>query len=109
MLSFVSLNTLIWGLHGRISSVLKANLPGQTGKRCCGNKSLLSLPSSFAVCSKVRFANFPRTFINAGGAEIAVDQIRTFGKRMATDMGEGYGVVRVTPEGISCLLWFKVS
>lgn len=43
-------------------------------------------------------------FINASGAENLVDQIRTLKKRMAADMGEGYGVGRVTyyeaPDGV---------
>jgi hypothetical protein len=71
MLSFASSDTFGWGLHGQKAYPKLA--PGQTGKQCCGHKSLYP-PSSV---SEVRFANFPRTFINAGGAKILVDQIRT--------------------------------
>lgn len=56
----------------------------------------------FAV--RLDIANSPRTLIYAGSAENLVDQIRTFEKQMAADMGEGYGVSRLTYyEALDCV------
>ncbi|TFK20767.1 alpha/beta-hydrolase [Coprinopsis marcescibilis] len=41
---------------------------------------------------KIDFNGFPRTFIVGGGAEVLIDQIRTFKGRMIQDLGEGDGV-----------------
>jgi acetyl esterase/lipase len=38
--------------------------------------------------SAISFANFPKTFISAGAAELLLDSIRTLHKRMAKDMGD---------------------
>ncbi|KIJ59088.1 hypothetical protein HYDPIDRAFT_33534 [Hydnomerulius pinastri MD-312] len=100
MLSFVPSDTLGWGLHGR-KAFPKLAFLGKLGKDAADTNRYIS-PASLHC--EARFANFPRTFINAGGAEILVDQIRTLKKRMVTDMGEGYGAGKVTyyeaPDGV---------
>ncbi|KAJ2913148.1 hypothetical protein MD484_g7279, partial [Candolleomyces efflorescens] len=41
---------------------------------------------------EVSFKGFPRTFINGGGGEVLIDQIRLLRDRMVADLGEGDGV-----------------
>ncbi|KDQ53621.1 hypothetical protein JAAARDRAFT_136948 [Jaapia argillacea MUCL 33604] len=57
------------------------------------------------------FKGFPRTFINAGGAEMLRDQIRTLRKKMVEDMGEGEGKGQVeyyeAPDAIHDYLVFN--
>jgi acetyl esterase/lipase len=40
----------------------------------------------------VDFKGFPRTFINAGGVELLLDEIKTLKSRMCRDLGEGDGL-----------------
>ncbi|KAF8638069.1 hypothetical protein AX16_010701 [Volvariella volvacea WC 439] len=48
-------------------------------------------PASLSPSMSISFIGFPRTFIVSGGAEVLVDQIRTFRERMIRDLGEGNG------------------
>ncbi|RXW16779.1 hypothetical protein EST38_g9085 [Candolleomyces aberdarensis] len=41
---------------------------------------------------EISFKGFPRTFINSGGGEVLIDQIRLLRDRMVADLGEGDGV-----------------
>ncbi|KAF8219895.1 endoplasmic reticulum protein [Tricholoma matsutake] len=45
-------------------------------------------PASLHPSMKVNFRGFPKTFITAGGAEVLLDQIRTFKERMLKDLGK---------------------
>ncbi|KAF5316867.1 hypothetical protein D9611_003972 [Ephemerocybe angulata] len=49
-------------------------------------------PASLHPGFTISFKGFPRTFINGGGAEVLIDQIRTLRDRMVHDLGEGNGV-----------------
>jgi acetyl esterase/lipase len=49
-------------------------------------------PASLHPGFTINFKGFPRTFLNGGGAEVIVDQIRTLRDRMIKDLGEGNGV-----------------
>ncbi|EIW83237.1 hypothetical protein CONPUDRAFT_136340 [Coniophora puteana RWD-64-598 SS2] len=87
-------------IPGRLDYAKKAFL-GPFGKDFAELNPYIS-PGSLA--SFPSFVGFPKTFINAGGAEIFLDQIRKLGDRMVADMGEGDspGTVRYyeAPEGI---------
>jgi acetyl esterase/lipase len=45
-------------------------------------------PASLHPSMNIDFKGFPKTFIVAGGAEVLLDQIRTFTERMLKDLGE---------------------
>jgi len=45
-------------------------------------------PASLHPLANARFTGFPRTFIQAGGAERLLDQIRTLREKMVADIGE---------------------
>ncbi|KAH7929059.1 alpha/beta-hydrolase [Leucogyrophana mollusca] len=100
MLSFAGSDTLGTGLNGRKSYPKIAYL-GALGNEAAESNRFIS-PASLHC--EARFLGFPRTFINAGGAELLVDQIRTLRKKMAVDMGEGAGAGQVTyyeaPDGV---------
>lgn len=49
-------------------------------------------PASLHPGFTISFKGFPRTFINAGGIEVLLDQIHTLRDRMVRDLGEGNGV-----------------
>ncbi|EIW75126.1 alpha beta-hydrolase [Coniophora puteana RWD-64-598 SS2] len=97
-------------LPGQIAYA-KTAFAGPFGKEFLQTNEWVSPASKHAQTS---FAGFPRTFINAGGVEIFVDQIRTLKDRMIADMGEGDGPGQVkyleAPEGIHTYLnfgWFE--
>jgi len=45
-------------------------------------------PASLRPDFAISFHGYPRTFITAGGAEVLLDQIRTFKERLVKDVGE---------------------
>lgn len=60
---------------------------GPYGVRMATSNRYIS-PASLHPLVNARFTDFPRTFIQAGGAERFLDQIRTLRDKMVADMGE---------------------
>lgn len=60
---------------------------GPYGLRMAASNRYIS-PASLHPLANARFTGFPRTFIQAGGAERFLDQIRTLKGKMVADMGE---------------------
>lgn len=63
-------------------------------------------PASLSSLMQVRFKNFPRTFIAAGGAERFLDLIRTLRDRMVKDMGEAHVTYHEADDAIHDYLVF---
>ena len=63
-------------------------------------------PASLHISTAVDFTGFPKTFIVAGGAEVLLDQIRTFKERMVKDLGEESVKYYEAPDGFHDYLVF---
>ena len=63
-------------------------------------------PASLDPLANTRFTGFPRTFIQAGGAERLLDQMRTLRDKMVADMGEDNVTYYEAPEAIHDYLAF---
>ena len=63
-------------------------------------------PASLHPLADVRFTGFPRTFIQAGGAERLLDSIRTLRDKMVADMGEDEVTYYEAPDGVHDYLIF---
>jgi len=64
---------------------------GPHGPSVAENNHYIS-PACLLPSFNVDFKHFPRTFINAGGAEILLDSIKVYRDRMVKELGEGDGV-----------------
>ena len=64
-------------------------------------------PASLHPSMNINFEGFPKTFIVAGGAEVLLDQIRTFKKRMVKDLGEENVKYHEAQDGIHDYLLFS--
>ncbi|KAF9465001.1 Alpha/Beta hydrolase protein [Collybia nuda] len=64
-------------------------------------------PASLHPSMTVDFKGFPRTFIVAGGAEVLLDQIRTFRERMAKDLDDKHLKYVEAEDGIHDYLVFE--
>jgi len=64
---------------------------GPHGVSLAENSHYIS-PACLFPTVKTNFKNFPRTFINAGGAEVLIETIRIYRDRMVEELGEGDGV-----------------
>jgi acetyl esterase/lipase len=73
-------------LSGGISYSKDAFL-GPLGMGAAAHNRYIS-PASLHPSMSIDFVGFPKTFIVAGGAEVLLDQIRTFKERMVKDLGE---------------------
>ena len=63
-------------------------------------------PASLHPLAKASFTGFPRTFIQAGGAERLLDSIRTLRDKMVADMGEDEVTYYEAPDGVhDCLIF----
>ena len=63
-------------------------------------------PASLHPLTKASFTGFPRTFIQAGGAERLLDSIRTLRDKMVADMGEDEVTYYEAPDGVhDCLIF----
>ena len=63
-------------------------------------------PASVHPLADSHFTGFPRTFIQAGGAERMVDSIRTLRNKMVADMGEDEVTYYEAPDGVHDYLIF---
>ncbi|EAU91391.2 endoplasmic reticulum protein [Coprinopsis cinerea okayama7 len=79
------------GVKGGIAYA-KSAFEGPHGSTIANSNPYVSPASRHPSFKGVSFKGFPRTFIVGGGAEVLIDQIRTFKKRMVEDLGEGDGV-----------------
>ena len=70
-----------------VASYAKCAFLGPYGFGMAATNRYIS-PASLHPLANARFAGFPRTFIQAGGAERLLDQIRTLRKKMVADIGE---------------------
>jgi acetyl esterase/lipase len=75
----------------KADSIDKDPFLGPHGMRAADTNRYIS-PASRYPSMKVSFNGFPRTFIVAGGAEIALPQMTFLKERMMSDLGEGNGV-----------------
>ena len=65
-------------------------------------------PGSRSNADKASFSGFPKTFINAGGAEALLDEIRYLGALMKQSIGEENVVIDVSPDAPhDVLVWEK--
>ena len=64
-------------------------------------------PASMHPLANARFTGFPRTFIQAGGAERLLDSIRTLRDKMVADMGEDEVTYYEAPGGVHDYLVFS--
>lgn len=64
-------------------------------------------PASLHPAMTVDFKGFPRTFIVAGGAEVLLDQIRTFRDRMAKDLDDEHLKYLEAEDGIHDYIVFE--
>ena len=66
-------------------------------------------PASVHPLANARFMGFPRTFIQAGGAERMIDSIRTLRDKMVADMGDDRVTYYEAPDGVHDYLVFPWS
>lgn len=78
-------------IGGREISYSKWAFLGPNGPSAAENNHYIS-PACLLSKMKVDFKRFPRTFINAGGAEVLRDSIRVYRDRIVQELGEGDGV-----------------
>jgi len=77
-------------------SYAKSSFVGPSLRSILERNPYISPASRSMAFPGASFTGFPRTFIVGGGAEVLIDQIRTFKDRMIKDLGE-YG--RVVSDG----------
>ena len=112
-----SLETFTMDCLGSLDSMKarrsKQAFVGPHGLGAAENNRYIS-PASKSGGVNASFKEFPRTFINAGGAERLYDSIVTLKEKMVKDMGEGTGPGQVTyylaPDAVhdyTVLLWYE--